>query len=190
MDTMPSTKKKNQSTSILIFSVALVILVAIIITQDMSAIKTFIERSGTWGIVISIVLYAVLGVTLVPSEPLTVFIGALFGPLIAILVAGTGNTLSSLVEYYLGTHVANVTNFIEKKEQLPWGLSKVKVDSPLFLIGARMVPGVGPKFVSITAGIYHVPIPLYLWTSAVSVFLGAVVFALGGSGLGSIFAKK
>jgi membrane protein YqaA with SNARE-associated domain len=110
--------------------------------------------------------------------------------LIATLVAGTGNTLSALVEYYLGTHVANITNFMERKEKLPWGLSKVKVDSPLFLIGARMVPGVGPKFVSITAGIYRVPFLLYLWTSAVSVFLGAVVFALGGSGLGSLFVKK
>lgn len=189
MESTKQTKKKNQSIPVLIFSIALVIIVVVIVTQDMNAIKAFIARSGGWGIVISIVVYAILGLTLVPSEPLTVFIGALFGPFVAILVAGTGNTLSAMVEYYLGTHVGNATNFIEKKQNLPWGLSKLKVDSPLFLIGARMVPGVGPKLVSFTAGIYHVPILRYLWTSAVSVYLGAILFALGGSGLGSLFIK-
>lgn len=189
MESTTDKKKKNQSIPILIFSIALVIIVAVMFTQDMNAIKAFISKSGAWGVVISIIVYAALGLTLVPSEPLTVFIGALFGPFIGLLVAGTGNTLSALVEYYLGTHVGNATNFIERKQHLPWGLAKLKVDSPLFLIGARMVPGVGPKLVSFTAGIYHVPILRYLWTSALSVFLGASLFAFGGSGLGSLFIK-
>jgi len=189
MDTPPLTKKKNQSVSVLIFSVALLIVVAVIITQDMNIIKAFISKSGAWGAVISILVYAALGQTLLPSEPLTVFIGALFGPFTALLIAGTGNTLSAMVEYYLGTHVGNATNFIDRRQNLPWGLGKLKVESPIFLIGARMVPGVGPKLVSFTAGIYHLPLLIYLWTSALSVFMGAALFAFGGSGLGSIFSK-
>jgi len=52
-----------------------------------------------------------------------------------------------------------------------------------------MVPGVGPKVVSFTAGIYRVPILRYLWTSALSVYLGAALFAFGGSGLKTLFPK-
>ncbi len=190
MDTPKSNKERSQSISILIFSVALMAFLAVIITQDMSYIRSFIAKAGRWGVIISILIYALLGLTLIPSEPLTLFIGALFGPFLAMLIAGTGNTLSALVEYYLGMHVGTATNFIEKKEKLPWGLGKLKVSSPLFLVGARMVPGVGPKVVSFTAGIYHVPFLRYLWTSALSVFLGAALFAFGGSGLGSLFIKK
>jgi len=43
-----------------------------------------------------------------------------------LFIAGTGNTLSALVEYYLGMHIGNATNFIESKEKLPWGLGKLK----------------------------------------------------------------
>jgi uncharacterized membrane protein YdjX (TVP38/TMEM64 family) len=52
-----------------------------------------------------------------------------------------------------------------------------------------MVPGVGPKVVSFTAGIYRVPILRYLWTSALSVYLGAALFAFGGSELKTLFPK-
>jgi len=189
MDTPTTNKARSQSISILIFSVLLMVIMAVIITQDMNYIRAFITKAGLWGIFISIAVYAALGLTLIPSEPLTLFIGALFGPYIALIIAGTGNTLSALVEYYLGKRLGIATNFLEKKEKLPWGLGKLRADSPLFLIGARMVPGVGPKLVSVTAGVYHVPVLRYLWTSALSVFMGAALFAFGGSGIGSLLGK-
>jgi len=148
------TKKKenSQTVSILIRSVLIMILAAVFITQDMNKIKAFIIQAGVLGIFVSIALYALLGVTLIPSEPLTLFIGALFGPWMATLIAGTGNTLAAMIEYYLGTHIGSATNFQEKKDKLPFGLGSMKVDSPAFLIGARMIPGFGPKVVSMMAG--------------------------------------
>ena len=99
------------------------------------------------------------------------------------LIAGTGNTLSAFVEYYLGTHIGTATNFVEQKKKLPFGLGKLKVESPMFLIGARMIPGYGPKVVSMMAGIYHVPVLRYLWTTAIPIFAGAALFAFGGRGI-------
>lgn len=187
-DEVVETQKKGRSQSvyILIFSVFIMLLVGIFFTQDMEKIKTFIQGAGAWGIIISILLYALLGVTLIPSEPLTLFIGALFGPLWATLIAGVGNTISAFVEYYLGTHLGSATNFAEKKEKLPFGLGKMKVESPLFLIGARMIPGYGPKVVSMMAGMYHVPMLRYLWTTAIPIFCGSAIFAFGGFGIGKL----
>lgn len=179
-------EKRSQSISILVFSLLLMVLIAVFFTMDMAKIKDFISKAGAWGIVISILFYALLGMTLIPSEPFTLFIGALFGPLYATLIAGIGNTLSALVEYYLGTHLGNATNFLEKKDKLPLGLGKLKVESPLFLIGARMIPGYGPKVVSVLAGIYRVPILRYIWTTAIPVFLGSAIFAFGGFGIGKL----
>jgi uncharacterized membrane protein YdjX (TVP38/TMEM64 family) len=179
----PKKKGMSQSVSIIIFSVLIMVLAGIILTQDMNYIREFISKAGAWGVLVSILLYALLGLTLIPSEPLTLFIGALFGPWLALLIAGTGNTLAALVEYYLGTQIGTATNFVEQKKKLPFGLGKLKVDSPFFLIGARMIPGYGPKVVSMVAGIYHVPILTYLWTTAVPIFVGAALFAFGGKGI-------
>jgi uncharacterized membrane protein YdjX (TVP38/TMEM64 family) len=178
--------RRNQSISILVFSVLIMILVGVFFTTDLARIKDFISSAGAWGIVISIIFYALMGMTLIPSEPFTLFIGALFGPFYATLIAGLGNTLSALVEYYLGTHIGSATNFIEKKDKLPFGLGKMKVESPLFLIGARMIPGYGPKVVSVLAGVYKVPILRYIWTTAIPVFLGSAIFAFGGFGIGKL----
>ncbi|NMC84131.1 MAG: TVP38/TMEM64 family protein [Anaerolineaceae bacterium] len=183
-------KGRSQSVYVLILSVLIMILAAVFFTQDMNRIKSFISEAGIWGVIISIFLYALLGVTLIPSEPLTLFIGALFGPWLATLIAGTGNTLSAMVEYYLGTHIGSATNFQEKKDKLPFGLGKMKVESPVFLIGARMIPGYGPKIVSMMAGMYRVPILRYLWTTAIPIFCGAAVFAFGGFGLGVLTKIK
>jgi len=178
--------RRNQSISILVFSVLIMILVGVFFTTDLARIKDFISSAGAWGIVISIIFYALMGMTLIPSEPFTLFIGALFGPFYATLIAGLGNTLSALVEYYLGTHIGSATNFVEKKDKLPFGLGKMKVESPLFLIGARMIPGYGPKVVSVLAGVYKVPILRYIWTTAIPVFLGSAIFAFGGFGIGKL----
>lgn len=179
--------KKHQSTIWIIFSVLIVIIAAVFFTLDLDKIKTFIAGLGAWGILVSVLVYALLGLTLIPSEPLTILTGALFGPLIATLVAGVGNTLSAMVEYYLGQGIGQATNFMEKKEKLPFGLGKLPINSPLFLIGARSIPGYGPKAVSLLAGVYHVPLVLYIWTTAIPTFVGAAIFAFGGFGLGKLF---
>jgi uncharacterized membrane protein YdjX (TVP38/TMEM64 family) len=178
--------KRTQSISVLIFSVLIMVLVGVFFAFDLSKIKTFISQAGAWGVIISIIFYALMGMTLIPSEPFTLFIGALFGPVYATLIAGVGNTLSALVEYYIGTHIGSATNFIEKKDKLPFGLGKLKVESPLFLIAARMIPGYGSKVVSVLAGVYKVPIWRYVWTTAITIFVGSAVFAFGGFGIGKL----
>jgi uncharacterized membrane protein YdjX (TVP38/TMEM64 family) len=178
--------KRNQSISVLIFSVLVMALVAVFFTVDLAKIKTFITSAGPWGILISILFYALMGLTLIPSEPFTLFIGALFGPFYATLIATVGNVLSACVEYFLGSHLGSATNFIEKKDKLPFGLGKLKVESPLFLIGARMIPGYGSKVVSVIAGIYRVPVYRYVWTASIPIFLGSAIFAFGGFGIGKL----
>jgi uncharacterized membrane protein YdjX (TVP38/TMEM64 family) len=179
--------KQNQKITIVIFSILIVIVAAVFFALDLEKIKTFIAGIGAWGILVSILVYALLGLTLIPSEPLTILIGAIFGPFIATLVAGVGNTLSALVEYYLGQKLGQAANFLEQKDKLPFGLGKLPVTSPLFLIGARSIPGYGPKAVSLVSGVYHVPIFLYIWTTAIPTFLGAAIFAFGGFGISSLF---
>jgi uncharacterized membrane protein YdjX (TVP38/TMEM64 family) len=180
----PITQEKNtRPTRIFIVTLLVLMVLLIFISRDMEKVTTFIRDSGYIGILVSIGLYGILGASVIPSEPVTVLISTIYGPFTATMVAGLGNTLAALIEYYLGMHMGSMANFVEKKEKLPFGLGKLPIQSPVFLMLGRMMPGYGPKLVSVASGVYRVPIIRYLWTTAIPTFLGAAIFAYGGSGV-------
>ncbi|MHB8087624.1 MAG: TVP38/TMEM64 family protein [Anaerolineaceae bacterium] len=184
----PDKKESRKKTWITLFtSLAFMVVIGAIVAFDFERIKTFISHAGIWGLVISVFVYAALGMTFIPSEPLTLLIGAMFGPWTAMIVSWIGNTLAAIVEYYVGQRIGSAANFLEKKEKLPFGLGKLPVDSAWFLIGGRAIPLYGAKAISVVAGVYHVPLYRYIWTTAVTIFFGSLMFSFGGFGLGKLF---
>ncbi len=159
---------------------AVVALALIVVSQDMGHLRNLIRQSGWPGLIVAVLLYGLLGPTPVPSEPLTLFICAAFDPLVATLVAGLGNLLASLLEYLIGRTIGDAAEAEKRKQNLPFGLAKAPLDSPVFLIGARLLPFYAPKLVSLISGAYHVPLRRYVWTSAVFTFATAAALAFGG----------
>jgi uncharacterized membrane protein YdjX (TVP38/TMEM64 family) len=130
-----------------------------------------------------------LGVTPIPTEPITLLVLAWKGPLIAIILATVGNTAASYVEFCIGGTIGDLADFEKKKEKLPFHLSKLPINSPVFLLCARMLPGYGGKFVSIASGVYRVPMFTYFWTTFVANLIGAIVIVFGGYGLITLIFK-
>lgn len=176
-------EKKASPLVVLVVSLLLMVVLILIVSKDMEKVRSFIGSSGWIGLLVSIGLYGLLGASPIPSEPLTVLIAGVFGPLMATVVAGLGNLLAAMIEYFIGGKLGDAASFNERREHLPFGLGRFPVDSPMFLIVARMLPGYGPKFVSVICGIYHVPMWRYIWTAAIPTFIGAAIFAYGGFGL-------
>jgi len=166
-----------------IIAASVVAIIVLLLMGDIEKVKNVIASAGVFGLFIAIIAYGILGVTFIPTEPITVLIAGLFGPWIAIIVSTIGNLVAGFGEYYVGSKLGDAAQFLSKKEKLPFGLGKFPVNSPYFLIGGRMIPGYGPKIVSFLSGMYHLPLGLVLWTMAIPTFLGAVIFALGGTGL-------
>lgn len=183
MDRSIAREKNNRPTRIFIVSLLVLMVALFFISREMEQVTNFIRSSGYIGILISIALYGLLGASVIPSEPLTVLISTIYGPLTATMVAGLGNTCAALIEYYLGTHLGGMANFAEKKEKLPFGLGKLPISSPIFLMAGRMMPGYGPKLVSLAGGMYRVPLWRYIWTTAIPTFIGAAIFSYGGFGV-------
>jgi uncharacterized membrane protein YdjX (TVP38/TMEM64 family) len=179
--------KRAHAIRLLLISLLFLGIVAYLMVNDMDVIQAFIARNGALGLVAAILIYGILGATLVPTEPLTVVIGAVFNPLVATIAATLGNTLAAFIEYYLGHKLSNAASFEENRHRLPFGLGKLPVSSPIFLIFGRMVPGYGSKLVSVLGGVYKVPLGLYLWTTLVPTVLGAALFAYGGFGILKLF---
>ena len=148
-------EKNSRPTRVFIITVLVLLVVLFFVSRDMEEVTDFIRNSGPIGIVVSIGLYGVLGASVIPSEPLTILLSTVFGPFVATLVAGAGNTLAALIEYYVGTHVSGMTNFVEKKEKLPFGLGRLPINSPAFLILGRMMPGIRAQ--ARKPGCRHIP---------------------------------
>ena len=162
--------------------IILVIAIWVSLRFDFEEIKPIIRQNQSQAIVISLVIYVLFGFTFLPSVPLTLFIAVLIGPFQAAVVAAIGNTIAALCEYHIGKTVGDVVSFEEVRKKLPFGLHKLPVDSPLFLLGARSIPA-GSRAFSVVCGAYQVPMPTYLWTTSVMYFVTSAFLAYGGSKL-------
>jgi len=145
-------------------------------------IKPFIRQNQSQALLISLVIYILFGFTFIPSVPLTLFTAILIGPLEAAVIAALGNTVAAVFEYQIGKTVGDVVAFEDFKEKLPFGLDKLPVDSPLFMLGARSIPA-GSRAFSVVCGAYQVPMPTYIWTTSLMYFVTSVFLAYGGSKL-------
>jgi uncharacterized membrane protein YdjX (TVP38/TMEM64 family) len=183
LESNPSSRSKLRQLLPLMLSVGLSAVAALYVAKHVAALEHFITRIGIIGPLISIALQTVFGASPIPTEPLTMINGAVFGPLRGALFSWVGYMLASVIEYFIGTRIGQATNFEEQREKMPFGLGRFPADSPWFLTLARIVPGYGPKMVGIVGGVYHVPLWRFVWTAAIPNAIGALVFAYGGHGL-------
>ena len=152
-----------------------------------NVITLALHKLGLFGPLLSILLYAILSASPIPSDPLTFINGAVFGPIWGSLISWTGNMVAAMIEYVIGAKIATFTDFKDKRNTLPFGLSKFPADSIWFLMFGRFIPEFGGKIVSLVGGLYHVPLWRYFWTAAIATLLGSILFASTGYGLVRLF---
>lgn len=181
---MKSENKGSRTTWIVVLlSFGIAIGLVVYVARHQAAVKNLIQGLGPAGPLVSILLYAILAVSPVPADALTLINGAIYGPIWGGLIAWIGMNLAALVEYFVARRIGNAVEFERKRQDLPFGLGNLPVDSILFLLVGRNLSGVGSKGVSYLSGIYRVPLRRYIWTTAVTTLLGAFLFALGGARL-------
>lgn len=154
------------------------IAIAISLNYSMSDVQRYIKQYPSRTILISLGVYVSFGLTFLPSIPLTLFIAVLIGPIQAIIVATVGNTIAALLEYQVGKTIGDVFDFEKIKSKLPFGLSKLPIKSPYFLLAARTIPA-GTRGFSVVCGAYHVPLLSYTWTTFTMYLISSVILVYG-----------
>ena len=180
-------KERLITAGVFIFTFASAIAAVFYISRNSAQVKALITSLGFAGPLVGIALYPILGLSPIPADPLTVIIGAVFGPWGGAAIAWTGTLLAAILEYYIGTRLGSAVDFQERKRNLPFNLGELPVDSVWFLLGGRMLTGAGSKIVSYLSGLYRISLWRYLWTTGLSTLIGVVLFALGGAGLLQLF---
>jgi len=156
------------------------VLVIVVFAKDIKNIERVIPTTGIAGPLFSILLMGLLSATPIPTDPIVILNGAIFGPLVGVLVSWAGNNLAAVIEYFIGRAIGEITDFEDKKKKLPFGLAKFPASSPWFLICGRFIPSFGGKLVSIAGGVYRVNLLRYLWTAALANIVGSLFLAYGG----------
>lgn len=177
------TTNKIRNIVIITISFALPIVLIVIFGREIKNIKNFIPATGILGPLLSVLFMGILSATPIPTDPIVILNGAVFGPFYGVLISWMGNNLASVIEYFLGRGLGQITDFEKTKRSLPFGLGRFPADSVWFLLLGRLIPQFGGKIVSLTGGFYRVPIKRYLWTAFLSNLFGSILLAVGGSSL-------
>jgi uncharacterized membrane protein YdjX (TVP38/TMEM64 family) len=174
--------KQNKALQIALMVVVVLAAIILILTFDLAEAQVFIRQNRRQATLISIMVYFLLGFTFIPASPLTLFLTYLLGPLHAVLIATVGNTLAAILEYQIGATVGDVFNFEGHLHQLPFGLAKLPITSPILLMAGRLLP-IGKRGFSVVCGAYQVPLGVYVWTSMMMYVIDAMFVAFVGTGL-------
>lgn len=168
---------------IVVTTIGLPIGLIIFFKNDIKYFEKLISTSGILGPLLSILLMGMLSATPIPTDPIVILNGAIFGPIMGVFVSWMGNNFASIIEYFIGRGLSEVADFEKIKSKLPFGLNRFPADSVWFLLCGRFIPQFGGKIVSLTGGFYKVPKLRYLWTAIISNLLGSMILALGGYSL-------
>ncbi|MFZ3152089.1 MAG: hypothetical protein WA116_10480 [Anaerolineaceae bacterium] len=180
------TTKTNNRKWLSIVIMLLITVGAIVLSNyyDFAVVEAFIQQNPSWTILISLAVYLVLGITVIPCIPLTIFLAYTLDPLTAILVNGTGMTLSSIVEYYTGKTINNMVDLNKLRSKMPQKFRNMPLEGPVFQLVGRLIL---PKPLGLISGAVHVPLKTYLWTSFVVNTIGGVIVSYGGLGVINLF---
>ncbi|MCL4374771.1 VTT domain-containing protein [Patescibacteria group bacterium] len=171
-------KKTEKVTAIL--TLILFIPLIYLLVKNIHDVDNVVQRAGLAAPLVLVFFYGLFALTPVSTDPLTIISGVMFGPWFGIIISWVGNMTAATVEYYFGSHISRITKRRLTKNILPFGLHRLPVNSPWFLILGRLIPGYGGKIISVMAGMERVEIKLYLWTTMVTNFFGSVLLASGG----------
>jgi hypothetical protein len=147
---------------------------------DWTTVEAFMQANPSWTIVISLVVYTLLGLTMIPTTPLVIIVALNIGVLPAILIGGAGQTLASWLEYYQGKLINYAIDLDAMKSKLPQKVREMPIASPVFQLAARVIL---PKPLALLSGAYHVPLGTYLGISLLENTFGSGFFALTGLGI-------
>lgn len=152
--------------------------------QLLTDLTLWLDGLGMWAYLAAPTVMAAVAVLPVPAEAPAMINGMLFGPLAGTAVTWTGAMLGAVVSFEIaracGRPVAErllKPSALEKADEVVmkagwWGL-----------LAARFIPVVAFTALNWGAGLTPVPRWRFIWTTAVGILPGAVLFTASGTGV-------
>ncbi len=145
---------------------------------------------GAWGAVLAILLMVVASVLPIPAEAPALLNGALFGPVYGTAITFVGALVGSLISFELARVLGRpmAVRFVSKAalQRVDDGVASLGWKG---LVVARLLPVVAFTALNWGLGLTAVPRARFLWTTAVGILPGAILFTGFGSALPTLLRR-
>ena len=154
-------------------------------------LQAIMERLGVWAPLVFVALYLLAPALLLPSGPITLAAGALFGPVLGTIYSLVGSTGGATLAFILARYVAG--DWVERKTKGKLAQLKNGVENEgwRFVAFVRLVPLFPFNLLNYALGLTKIPLRTYVMTSFICMLPAAAGYAyLGYAGREAILGAE
>jgi len=153
---------------------------------DQVKLQTSLKQAGIWAPIIYIVLYTVGTILILPSTPLNMSGGAIFGPWMGTLWTSLAAVIAAVVAFAFTRTVGRDT--VERKLAGRWEAmdAEMRHGGLFYMFAIRLLPIIPYGLVNFAAGLTSIRFRDYLVGTVLGTIPGILPFVLMGSGLRSL----
>jgi uncharacterized membrane protein YdjX (TVP38/TMEM64 family) len=159
--------------------------------EYLKALQTWIRGLGYWGPLVFILLYAVTTVAALPGSVMSVFAGAVFGPVVGVVAVIFGATLGAGLAFLVARYFAReaVSNWLLSKEKFRQLDDLTEKQGAIMVAVTRLVPLFPFNLLNYGFGLTKVPFWTYLGWSFLCMLPGTVLYVVGASAVTEAVAE-
>ena len=159
--------------------------------EYLKALQGWIRGLGFWGPLVFVLLYAVATVAALPGSVMSVFAGAVFGPVIGVAVVIFGATLGAGLAFLVARYFARdaVAGWLSTKEKFRQLDDLTEKQGAIMVAVTRLVPLFPFNLLNYGFGLTKVPFWTYVGWSFLCMLPGTVLYVVGASAVTEAIAE-
>ncbi len=155
------------------------------------SIGYWIHDLGIWGYPLAVTLMAGVAILPIPAEIPAAMNGMLFGPVVGIAVTWTGAMAGAWVSFELSRRFGRpLVERVLPTRYVGMADGAVRAVSWPGLLVARLVPAVAFTALNWGLGLTRCRRRTFLWTTALGIIPGTVLFVYTGEGLARLYGRQ
>jgi uncharacterized membrane protein YdjX (TVP38/TMEM64 family) len=153
-------------------------------------LEYWLAQAGGWAYLVAPLVMVAVSILPIPAEAPALANGMLFGPVVGTLISWSGAVVGAWISYEIArgwgrpfaakfASEATVARLDGAAERTGWW----------GLLVLRLIPAFAFTAINWGAGLCGVPRARFLWTTAIGILPGAVLFTSSGAGLGVLWRR-
>jgi uncharacterized membrane protein YdjX (TVP38/TMEM64 family) len=159
--------------------------------DHLKTLQAWIGGLGYWGPLVFVVLYSITTVAALPGSVMSVFAGAVFGPVVGVAAVIFGATLGASLAFLVARYFAReaVSSWLMSKEKFRQLDDLTEKQGAIMVAVTRLVPLFPFNLLNYGFGLTKVPFWTYVGWSFLCMLPGTVLYVVGASAVTEALAE-
>ena len=148
----------------------------------------WIHSLGAWGVPLAVLLMTAVAVLPIPAEIPAMLNGMLFGPVLGLIITWTGALIGAFISFELSRRYGRpLVERVVSARAIGRIDRLVSAASWPGLLIARLIPAIAFTALNWGIGLTECSRQRFLWTTAVGIVPGAILFVASGEGVARLY---